>query len=145
MANCVFSSPSPSPSPIQFHTHTRSFSESLLKFPSPPAFRPRLTRRIFCNYDGSNRNNQTQSSSTAVQLYRDFERYNSVLSLLPTLVFFYGFLIYLSILLLVCLCFQITYRDRKTIAECFGWFKRLEPSRGFIRFVYRIMFIHYSP
>ncbi|KHG13493.1 Gut esterase 1 [Gossypium arboreum] len=52
----------------------RSFSESLLKFPSPPVFRPRLTRRIFCNYDGSNRNNQTQPSSNSVQLYRDFER-----------------------------------------------------------------------
>ncbi|TYJ16726.1 hypothetical protein E1A91_A09G003000v1 [Gossypium mustelinum] len=70
MANCVFTSPSP----FQLHTHIRSFSESLLKFPSPPVFRPRLTRRIFCNYDGSNRNNQTQSSSNSVQLYRDFER-----------------------------------------------------------------------
>ncbi|MBA0799415.1 hypothetical protein Gohar_009936 [Gossypium harknessii] len=70
MANCVFTSPSP----FQLHTHIRSFSESLLKFPSPPVIRPRLTRRIFCNYDGSNRNNQTQSSSNSVQLYRDFER-----------------------------------------------------------------------
>nr|KJB33237.1 hypothetical protein B456_006G003600 [Gossypium raimondii] len=47
---------------------------SLNRFPSPPVIRPRLTRRIFCNYDGSNRNNQTQSSSNSVQLYRDFER-----------------------------------------------------------------------
>ncbi|MBA0858428.1 hypothetical protein Goshw_025976 [Gossypium schwendimanii] len=96
MANCVFTSPSP----FQLHTHIRSFSESLLKLPSPPVIRPRLTRRIFCNYDGSNRNNQTQSSSNSVQLYRDFERYNYVLSLLPILDFFYGFLIYLSVLLL---------------------------------------------
>ncbi|MBA0614421.1 hypothetical protein Godav_014720 [Gossypium davidsonii] len=96
MANCVFTSPSP----FQLHTHIRSLSESLLKFPSPPVIRPRLTRRIFCNYDGSNRNNQTQSSSNSVQLYRDFERYNYALSLLPILDFFYGFLIYLSVLLL---------------------------------------------
>ncbi|XP_022739620.1 uncharacterized protein LOC111291820 isoform X7 [Durio zibethinus] len=71
MANCVLT-----PTSIQFHSHRtgflRCFSESLVKFPLPPAIRPRLTPRIFCNYDDTNRNNQTQSS--AVQLYRDIER-----------------------------------------------------------------------
>ncbi|XWS41152.1 hypothetical protein CRYUN_Cryun17cG0055700 [Craigia yunnanensis] len=73
MANCLLS-----PTPIQIHTHrtgfVRCFSESVLKFRPPPAIRPRLTLRIFCTYDDTNRNDQTQSSANAIQLYRDIER-----------------------------------------------------------------------
>ncbi|KAG8474817.1 hypothetical protein CXB51_031501 [Gossypium anomalum] len=73
MAHCVLA-----PTPIQFQFHSRRtgflrcFSESALKSPLPSPIHPRFTPRIFCNYDDSNRNSQTQSSS--LQLYRDIER-----------------------------------------------------------------------
>ncbi|PPS03417.1 hypothetical protein GOBAR_AA17247 [Gossypium barbadense] len=73
MAHCVLA-----PTPIQFQFHSRRigflrcFSESALKSPLLSPIHPRFTPRIFCNYDDSNRNSQTQSSS--LQLYRDIER-----------------------------------------------------------------------
>ncbi|KAK6238928.1 hypothetical protein QUC31_004397 [Theobroma cacao] len=73
MARCVVT-----PSPIQTQTRMhrtgiiRCFSVSALKVPLPPAIRPRLTPRIFCNYDDPNSNNQKQPSS--VQLYGEIER-----------------------------------------------------------------------
>ncbi|KAB1998311.1 hypothetical protein ES319_D12G080200v1 [Gossypium barbadense] len=73
MAHCVLA-----PTPIQFQFHSRRtgflrcFSESALKSSLPYPIHPRFPPRIFCNYDDSNRNSQTQSSS--LQLYRDIER-----------------------------------------------------------------------
>ncbi|GMI67561.1 hypothetical protein like AT5G47860 [Hibiscus trionum] len=73
MAHCVLT-----PTPIQFNSHRTGFlrcsTESALKFPlQSAAIRHRFTTpRICCNYDDSDRNNRTQS--TSVQLYRDIER-----------------------------------------------------------------------
>ncbi|XVE83515.1 hypothetical protein DITRI_Ditri16bG0093700 [Diplodiscus trichospermus] len=72
MANSVLN-----PNPIQIRSHRIGFigcfSESVPKFQLPPAIRPRLTPRIFCNYDDTNRDNK-QTRSSEVQLYRDIER-----------------------------------------------------------------------
>lgn len=76
MVQCVLA---PTPIQFQFQFHSRRtgflrcFSESALKSPRSSPIHPRFTPRIFCNYDDSNRNSQTQSSS--LQLYRDIERY----------------------------------------------------------------------
>ncbi|TYH38325.1 hypothetical protein ES332_D12G102600v1 [Gossypium tomentosum] len=75
MAHCVLA---PTPIQFQFQFHSRRtgflrcFSESALKSSLPYPIHPRFPPRIFCNYDDSNRNSQTQSSS--LQLYRDIER-----------------------------------------------------------------------
>ena len=113
MANCLLT-----PTPIQIHTHrtgfVRCFSESVLKFRLPPAIRPRLTQRIFCNYDDTNRNNQTQSSANAIQLYRDIERYNYVLYLLSVLEIFYGFLIFTYLFFSWCVFRLLTESVRQS-------------------------------
>ncbi|TYI50130.1 hypothetical protein E1A91_D12G080600v1 [Gossypium mustelinum] len=75
MAHCVLA---PTPIQFQFQFHSRRtgflrcFSESALESSLPYPIHPRFPPRIFCNYDDSNRNSQTQSSS--LQLYRDIER-----------------------------------------------------------------------